>query len=479
MTGPNDRETRASRPRRSIAMVRRAALVVLFATLATLSKPPASNASEPEQTPRSGESGESDEDLSAILERVRQLEADLAQTKAALRDSEAREAARDERLTLTEDRLAAARQQVEAQEDLLSENGLLEEASSGLRSGISSFFEATDISGWVAASYNFNFNRNGNDGQIGQNSYALFPNSNSVQLDQAWISIDRPVSEDSRMGFHVDFHGGQHASFLDPNDDYDFYTAYLSYLIPLFEGVRVDAGRLAAATGYETIEVTRNHHITRGLTWQFQPITNTGIRFSAALPDGFSATVGVVNEAFATGSEDIDPNAFKTVTAGVGWAGDQVSVALTGYVGQESSLEPGQSTPNESGLIDLLILLRPNDRLELFANSNAFLHPDVNRVGRFVSVATGGRIQLLERLGFALRGEWARTEGPNFALDDDVDVWSITGTGDYALTDALTAKLELRYDRADDSAFFDSGGPADGNEDQDQLGILVQGIVGF
>ena len=427
-------------------------------------------------------------DLDAVLERLRRVEENLEETRAALRAAEERERERDDRLTATEDELEAAQQQVDRQVEVLEDHGLAEPAEDSFRSRVGDFFARIDFSGWVAGSYNYNFARNGNQAQVGQNSFLLYPNSNSFQLDQAWLVIDEAATESSRAGFHVDFYVGQHARFLDSmsgSDEFALYTAYVSYLAPLFEGVRIDIGRLAAGTGYETIEAWRNTHISRGLTWQFQPITNTGIRLSADLPHGFSAVVGVVNDAYsrslagATNNPDIDFNAFKTLNFGLGWSGDQVSIAATGYFGREAALEPDANTPSHSGLVDLLILVDPHERLSLFLNSNAFLHPDVVDVGRFVSASAGGRFAVMEDLGLALRGEWARTEGPNFALDDDVDVWSVTATTDYAFTHNLIGKLELRYDRADDAAFFDSGGREDTNADYDQLAIFVQALLGF
>ncbi|MEM9175331.1 MAG: outer membrane beta-barrel protein [Myxococcota bacterium] len=449
------------------------------------------------------ETGAKEPDLSDVLERLERVEAELRETRAELEASRERERQRDDRRVAAEDELEAAEREIEGHVARLEEAGLLAEdpeaADRENRSGVGAFFDTIDFTGWVAGSYNFNFARNGSKFQTGQNSYALFPDANTLQLDQAWLSIDRAPTENARVGFHFDVFAGQHAAILDSltgSDDFALYTAYASVLLPLLDGVRVDIGRLAAATGYETIEARYNTHITRGLTWQFQPVTNTGLRISTALPGGFSAIVGVVNDAYArslsgnAGNSDIDLNDFKTVTAGVGWAGDSASVAVTGYFGRESALEPlipnptpGEppllGTPNHAGLVDVLILYDPTDRLSLFANTNAFLSPDVAAVGRFISVSSGGRYAVLDDLGLALRGEWARTEGPNFALDDDVDVWSVTATTDYTIYEHVVAKLELRYDRADDAAFFDSGGREDTNADYDQLAILAQALLGF
>ena len=70
------------------------------------------------------------------------------------------------------------------------------------------FFCSLEVSGHVAANYFYNFeNADGRDnGGInagGVPAYPFTPDSNSFTLDQVWIGIERPVSEDERAGFRV------------------------------------------------------------------------------------------------------------------------------------------------------------------------------------------------------------------------------------------------------------------------------------
>ena len=71
-------------------------------------------------------------------------------------------------------------------------------------------------------------------------------------------------------------------------------------------------------------------------------------------------------------------------------------------------------------------------------------------------------IRASERAGVALRFEWLRLEGHPYgfwgndlrccaSFGQDLDMFSLTGTFDYALTDNLTVKAEARYDWTQDN----------------------------
>ena len=93
---------------------------------------------------------------------------------------------------------------------------------------LSAFIESTEISAWAAASYNVNFRNpqkklNGDDpagdvtnrsagrtnqGTSGGLFYLYFPESNTFQLDQAWIGINKAPTEESRAGYNLDLIAG-------------------------------------------------------------------------------------------------------------------------------------------------------------------------------------------------------------------------------------------------------------------------------
>jgi hypothetical protein len=75
--------------------------------------------------------------------------------------------------------------------------------------------------------------------------------------------------------------------------------------------------------------------------------------------------------------------------------------------------------------------------------------------------AIAGRYAFTDRFGFALRGEYVRDDDGFFSAlgaggiavnssgrPQEVELYSVTGTFDYDLTEALKVRLEGRYDTA-------------------------------
>ena len=79
-------------------------------------------------------------------------------------------------------------------------------------SALSTMIEDTDFGGWVAGSYNYNFRGSSSveiaDGDNPPAVAATHPNSNSFQLDQAWIFLSNEATEDSRGGINLDYQWG-------------------------------------------------------------------------------------------------------------------------------------------------------------------------------------------------------------------------------------------------------------------------------
>ncbi|HEU4427801.1 MAG TPA: outer membrane beta-barrel protein, partial [Myxococcota bacterium] len=194
-----------------------------------------------------------------------------------------------------------------------------------------SFFDTINASGFVAASYFYNFNDPDGGSLGGSNAPVdlLHPDSNSFSLDQLWLTLSRDVSEEQRAGFRADFAYGKTASILsgDNNDgaagnDFDLYQGYVTYLAPIGEGVTIQAGKFATLIGAEVAQANANWNITRGNVYNFlQPINHTGLL--ASTPVGpVTATLGVVDETRAFPALSTDRNNNKAILFGLGGGGE-------------------------------------------------------------------------------------------------------------------------------------------------------------
>jgi hypothetical protein len=406
----------------------------------------------------------------------------------------------EDRLQVTTDELETARQQVATQQEVIEEAGLSGE--SGARSGLSAFLEATDFGAWVATSYTYNLANKDNDGLIGQNTVLPFhPDSNAFQVDQVWFEIDKGVNEESRGGLHVDLLFGKTASILGGsggslfqglgtggNDGVEVFSAYVSYLAPLLDGIRIDAGELPTLLGAEVVQAPSNFNITRGLVWGLQPVTHTGVIASTTLESDFSVSVGFVNDGFQDFNADDDNN--KAVTVQLAYGGEAYSGAISWIHGSESfddALNLTNDEKDKSGVLDVVLTSNPSENLSLWLNLDWAYARDhtiagVDQKGSDgFGVALAGRLQVLDTTGVALRGEYLREDDNFLGLGGDSTLWSVTATVDHALTDHLTARLEGRFDWArlsggSDDFYIDSSG---GSTRTDQQVLLAELIYAF
>jgi len=361
-------------------------------------------------------------------------------------------------------------------------------------SGISSFLQRLEVSGWVAGSYFFNFNNpsetmnigpggfvgNANSGVSG-NVYPFHSNHNSFQVDQVWFALEHPVDEENRAGFRFDMLYGNTACSLgnslgwecagDNTSQLYVNQAYVQYLAPITgNGILIKAGKFATLAGAEVAETTANFNITRSNVYNIlQPLNHVGVLGSTDIGEtGFSITLGMANDdgnGFAGGS-DPDTNAAKSLLSQLAWSGETVGAAVTVLWGPSI---PG-SPNNANGLADLVVTWDPSERLSAWLNFDYawFDGPGPTQDG--YGIATAARYAVTDRLGVATRLEWVRTDGAMWwaGTTTDTELWGVTGTADYALTDNLMVRGEVRFDQVlkngSDAEFFDNNGGPEGNQ---------------
>ena len=96
-------------------------------------------------------------------------------------------------------------------------------------------------------------------------------------------------------------------------------------------------------------------------------------------------------------------------------------------------------------------------------------------------LAVAGRYAWSDKLGTALRLEYVKDDRAYFGFPDDAQIWSITATTDYSLTEHLIVKGEIRHDggtvrRNSDHLFIDSDDEVPGiftNPNQTLFGAQV------
>lgn len=356
------------------------------------------------------------------------------------------------RLEVTTDELAAANARLGEQRTILEKA-----AQTGPSSGLAAFLESIEIDGWVAASYWYNFNDPANSRLVGANvgtvgqAHPFTPDANQFSFDQLWFVIERPIDEENRAGFMAEIAFGKTAGLL-PNGNTPFggpaggnnlylNSAYVQYLTDW--GITVKAGKFGTLIGAEVAQAPANFNISRGLVYNLlQPIDHVGVMASGDLPaEGWDWAFAVVNDVFAT---QPTLNDGKAVMGHIGYAAETWSANLNAIWGTDT---PGNDD-DKFAIFDVLLTWDPNERLSMWLNADYVM--DDNDGGSDPSafgIAVAGRYAWNERLGTALRLEYVADDRAAFGFPDDASLWSLTATVDYALTEHLTIKGEVRHDK--------------------------------
>ena len=398
----------------------------------------------------------------------------------------------ENQLDATQDELDASKDQVDRQQDVLEKAGLERQA----KSGISGFYQSVEISGHLAGSWFWNFNDPGDGVLDEQNTfpgadgsanggyngafYPFHPDHNSFNVDQLWLTLHKPATEESRAGFKADFVYGRTASVLnfgssddvcgndtlgDCASEFNLFEAYIEYLTPF--GPTVKVGKMETWLGRESVNTTKNWNITRGNVYTLlQPFNHVGVVVEGDV-NGFTYGLGAVND---WSWRSPDNNNDKHILAKLGYGTEMFSGQVAFLWGSETGAFPGDSIrTRDIGTVDLLLTADPTEAFSAYFD---FTYKwEGSGAPQAWGAALAGRYGFTEKLGYALRGEFVQSNGGSSGLAPiggpdgnlntvlvggttvgqgrDVDIYGVTGTLDYLITDNLTVKWEVRYDYID------------------------------
>ena len=438
-------------------------------------------------------------------------------------------AGEDERMQVMEDRLQALEDKLQESESLIgAQREMLAQheralPAVGQGAGLDAFFSNLEVGGHVTASYIYNFN-NPDNNLNSQDHFQFNLDHNSFEVDAVKLELGKTAAEPGTAGFQIDLLLGENNNILagqlgDPfggnrEDSGDvgihLQEAYVTYNQ---DGILLTMGKFETHMGYEVLDSPYNPHVTHSTLYTFGiPLVHTGITASGAMNEDIVWMLGAVNG--FNNSEDFNDN--KGVIARIGMEQDNMSVLLNAFIGSEGLRPSGTKalicafgTPagttgildcfgdnnNRTQIYELVATMELDDKTDLWLDAvygYQELDSDVTFVlgnaipglndedPQWYAIAVGGSMELNDKTGLALRGEWCRDDG-NFRIGHgvigigDAEHYSITGTLSHHLTDNLMARLEYRHDwvdghgGVDDDVFFKSDNSFD---DQQDIGIL-------
>jgi hypothetical protein len=332
-------------------------------------------------------------------------------------------------------------------------------------------------------------------------------------LNQFELNVEKPVSDDSPVGFKVSPLIGQTAPFtqsfgLFNNDfdgdatsesdgNFDLVEAYIQGLIPS-TGTVLKGGKFLTSAGAEVISAGGNDMFSRSFMFGLAiPFTHSGLlstqpllKHGADEADLLTASAGIAN-----GWDQVkDVNEAKVILTNLSYyPSDMLSFYLNFFY---SFSEQSNNNTNGRTLVDLVAAIYPiadHKALKLLLNFDWAGEEDAAVTGGYAQwYGFSGivRYDLSEQWYVAFRGEafndpdGART-GSIFAdqagnLADNVRLWELTFTLGYKPVDSLLLRTELRYDKANQDVFFHESGDAAGNADEShQMTIAFDAVFLF
>lgn len=340
-----------------------------------------------------------------------------------------------------------------------------------------------DFSGYLDATYEFNFNQP----DSGMNGLRVFDYAqpNGFELHAAQLAFRRASAADGdwgkRAGFGVKLLFGDDAQVIAPYPQnlnpinsrslVDVQEAYAEYLAPIGSGLDLKLGKFVTSHGAEVIESTANYNVSRSILFGFAiPFTHTGIRAHYDLSPSFGLNAGIMN-----GWDNVrDDNKGKTGELGFNaTVNDKLALVATLMYGEE-----GVAPASDARfLADTVITVKPMEKVTLVLNGDygtqesAALPGTGDNNAKWYGLAAYVHYDATDKTGVTLRGEVFR-DGNGFRTGSEMTAWEMTATAAYKLTNNMETRLEYRHDASSADVFDKEGSPASkGN--QDTVGVQV------
>ncbi|MDP3789576.1 MAG: porin, partial [Candidatus Omnitrophota bacterium] len=347
----------------------------------------------------------------------------------------------------------------------------------GLPAQITSFAKEIEVHGSVDTSYIFNTNTPVAPNTQTNNLRVFDREANGFMLNLAELNFEKPISQQSPVGFRVDLAFGEDAEVFGAaglgttDDEFDLQQAYAQFYVPFslpfMNALNFKVGKFVTLHGAEVIESVDNWNFSRSFLFGYAiPFTHTGIRayYKPFENIPVDAYIGIVN-----GWDNArDNNKAKTVEGSVTVTPfDFLSFTVNGIFGPERA----NSNKDFRNLVDFVATYKIFEKLTLKANydygwekNGASAAAGLSGDGKDATwdgIAGYAKYDILDWWSIAGRGEFfhdrngVRTGVLTSATMPitDLELWEFTLTNEFKLYNNLVTRLEYRYDKASGQVF--------------------------
>jgi hypothetical protein len=338
------------------------------------------------------------------------------------------------------------------------------------------------ISGFLDTSYTWSSNTPKSPANITGRYFDK--DQNKIVFNNFNLTLDKP-EKDWGVGFHVVGDFGRMGELLREatlwNDKLqkqpsaELREAYLTFTIPLGEGLQVKGGKFVSPLGTEILPAPGNYNdnISRSFLFNFGvPLTHTGALFTYPALKVLSVSAGPI-----TGWDDPhDNNGSPSLLAGVAFTPvDAFALSSNLIFGPEQRHNTGRQRFTWSNVATI----KPLDPLTVYLEYTYGHEEKITaslRDGTWQGWAAIGSYNWTDRFNTSLRGEiFKDSDGVRTGLGRDVTLGEMTLTGSYKFTKMLIGRAELRQDWADRRFYQKDRNGADKN----QTTLAIQAIYTF
>ncbi len=337
-----------------------------------------------------------------------------------------------------------------------------------------SWWKDITFNGFLSAS----FTHNQNDPDSGRNALRVFDYQDGTpQIDVGELVVQHAVSKPNDFGFRVDFLAGTtvpemtaaYGLFRDKctgqAEHFDITQMYISYIVPVGKGLRLDAGKFVTHMGYEVIGGYDgyNDNFSRSFLFGFGiPFTHTGVKATYPFSDKLSGSVLVTQ-----GWDDVH-NTNKSVSIGTQLV---LTPTKTASITFNSMNGPERQNNNHDlrSVYEVIGGWKATTRLTLAMDTLYGRDENAVSIGHdaiWKAVAGYAKYSFTDKFSLALRGEiFADNGGTRTGVDQTLQGWTLTPEYDLAakfsqlnshlkkLDGKFVLRGDLRLDRSNRDVF--------------------------
>ena len=351
------------------------------------------------------------------------------------------------------------------------------------------FLGQTEISGFMEASYLYDFNSTkGTHAVVGR---TFDTHANQFAVDDFKLALEKPISYNPTnwvVGYRADLIFGQdasviHSSGFNLGTDGDLERAFVDVNVPIGNGLKVIIGKTVTLMGVEVIEQVSNPNFSEGNQFLYvENFTQTGLQLAYQWNDKIDTEFVVFN-----GWDQLPDNNFSMSYMGrIGYAFDSnTTFAVLGYGGPEQTTGSlgGTNGPNTTANwrdgIELVATRKVTDKFSVDAQLDygteqnvtvsglTFGNPEWFALGGWLIYDFTEKIELAFRQDFLRDRDGTRTQFAGLPVGTTPEIYSSTLTLNLKPVDNFQFRPELRWDHSD------KPGTYNGERDQFTLGAGV------